>query len=175
MNTAAFNIHSRIHMLRPDVHAAVHTHSTHGRAFSTLGKELSPITQDSCAFYQDHVLYDDFGGVVTEADEGLRIATALGSNKAAILQNHGLLTVGASVDAAVWWYIAMDRCCEVELLALAAAAGGGGGSAPSSGLKQISPQVATGTSQLVGAPFAGWFQFQPLYARIVKEEPDFLL
>jgi ribulose-5-phosphate 4-epimerase/fuculose-1-phosphate aldolase len=81
INTAAFNIHSRIHMLRPDVNAAVHTHSTHGRAFSTLGRELGAITQDSCAFYQDHVLHDDFGGVVTEADEGLRIATALGGNK----------------------------------------------------------------------------------------------
>lgn len=52
LNTAAFMIHSAIHAARPDVLCAAHSHSIHGRAFSTLGKELDIITQDSCAFYQ---------------------------------------------------------------------------------------------------------------------------
>ncbi|MGA0525299.1 class II aldolase/adducin family protein, partial [Escherichia coli] len=72
--------------------------------------------------YEDHALYDDFGGVVVELDEGQRIAQALGGNKAAILQNHGLLTVGKTVDEAAWWFITMERSCQVQLLAEAAAA-----------------------------------------------------
>ena len=94
VNTAAFVIHSRVHAARPDAVAAAHSHSTYGRAFSTLGRPLAPITQDVCAFYNDHALYDDFGGVAVELDEGQRIAEAIGKKKAAILQNHGLITVG---------------------------------------------------------------------------------
>ena len=55
---------------------------------------LDPITQDACAFYDDHALFDDYTGVVLDTEEGKRIAHALGDNKAAILRNHGLLTVG---------------------------------------------------------------------------------
>ena len=58
LNAAAFMIHSAIHQARPDVMAACHSHSIHGRAFCTLGRKLDTITQDSCAFHDDHVLYE---------------------------------------------------------------------------------------------------------------------
>eukprot|EP01036_Dinobryon_divergens_P007905 gene7905-10553_t len=70
VNLAAFTIHSRIHLARPDVEAAAHSHSPFGRAWSTLGRKLDPITQDACAFYNDHSILDDYGGVVYELDEG---------------------------------------------------------------------------------------------------------
>lgn len=168
VNTAAFVIHSRVHGARPDVMGAAHSHSTYGRAFSTLGCELMPLTQDACAFYGDHAVYDDFGGVVVELDEGARIAQALGQKKAAVLANHGLLTVGRTVDEAVWWFITMERSCQVQMLAEAAAARTG--VAP----KAIGEASARQSYSIVGSPFAGWFQFQPLYARIVKEQPDLL-
>jgi ribulose-5-phosphate 4-epimerase/fuculose-1-phosphate aldolase len=168
VNAAAFAIHSRVHQARPDATGAAHSHSTYGRAWSTLGRRLDPLTQDVCAFYEDHALFNDFTGVVLDTDEGSRIATALGNHKAAILQNHGLLTVGQTVDAAAWWFITMERSCHVQLLAEAAAAHSG--VAP----KHISPEAAARTYQVVGTPYAGWFQFQPLYARIVREQPDFL-
>lgn len=168
VNAAAFAIHSRVHQTRPDAVAAAHSHSTYGRAWSTLGRPLDPLTQDVCAFYNDHAVYDDFGGVVVELDEGQRIANALGNNKAAILQNHGLLTVGKTVDEAAWWFITMERSCQVQLLAEAAAARTG--TAP----KTISDAAARQAYSIVGTAQAGWFQFQPLYARIVKEQPDLL-
>lgn len=166
VNAAAFAIHSRVHMTRTDAVAAAHTHSTYGRAFSALGRKLDPITQDVCAFYNDHALYDDFGGVVVELDEGQRVANAIGDNKALILQNHGLLTVGKTVDEAAWWYITMERSCQVQLAAEAAANG--------KPLQMIRPEAAQQAYQITGSSAAGWFQFQPLYARILKEQPDFL-
>ena len=69
VNVAAFAIHSRLHKARPDVNAAAHSHSMYGKSFSSLGRLLEPITQDSCAFYDNHVLFDDFTGVVLETDE----------------------------------------------------------------------------------------------------------
>ncbi|MDP8938207.1 MAG: class II aldolase/adducin family protein, partial [Actinomycetota bacterium] len=97
VNTAAFAIHSQVHAARPDCMAAAHAHSLHGKAWSSLGRRLAPLTQDACVFYDDHGLYDDYRGVVRETDEGKRIAHALGDAKAVILRNHGLLSVGHSV------------------------------------------------------------------------------
>ena len=163
LNGAAFAIHSQIHAARPDVIAAAHSHSMHGKAFSTLGRPLRPLTQDACAFYNDHVVFDSFSGVVLDLDEGKQIAGALGEMKAAILQNHGLLTVGGSVDAAVGAFVAMDRACQAQLLAEAAGEP-----------IDIPHGIATSTHQLVGSPLAMWFTFQPMYDEIVREQPDLL-
>ncbi|MFN8051190.1 MAG: class II aldolase/adducin family protein [Acidimicrobiales bacterium] len=163
VNRAAFAIHSRVHAARPDITAAAHSHSRYGRAFSTLGRRLDAITQDSCAFFDDHDVFDDFTGVVNDTSEGDRIAGALGKHKAAILQNHGLLTVGASVDAAVWWFITMERTCEVQLAAMAAGTP-----------KVIEPEVAALTYSQVGTEVAGMFQFHPLWTWITDQEPDLL-
>src|ERR1700726_5358939 len=100
VNGAAFAIHSQIHAARPDVVAAAHAHSMYGKSWATLGRLLDPITQDACAFYEDHGLFDDYTGVVLATTEGERIAHALGNAKAVILRNHGLLTVGQSVEEA---------------------------------------------------------------------------
>ena len=120
VNVAAFAIHSQVHAARPDVIAAAHSHSMYGKSWATLGRLLDPITQDACAFYEDHGIFEDYTGVVAETSEGARIAKALGSTKAVILRNHGLLTVGESVDEAVWWFVTMDRSCHAQLLAEAA-------------------------------------------------------
>ena len=77
VNTAAFAIHSTIHEARPDVIAAAHSHSVHGKAWSSLGRLLDPLTQDACAFYDDHAFFDDYTGVVVDVEEGKRIAHAL--------------------------------------------------------------------------------------------------
>jgi ribulose-5-phosphate 4-epimerase/fuculose-1-phosphate aldolase len=163
VNQAAFAIHSAVHQARPDVNAAAHTHSTFGRAFSTLGKLLSPLTQDSCAFYGDHSIFDDFTGVVLDVEEGKRIAHALGDNKACILRNHGLLTAGTTVDEAAWWFITMERTCQVQLVAEAAG-----------DPVAIDHENAQLTYSQVGSALAGWFSFQPLYDKIVREQPDLL-
>jgi ribulose-5-phosphate 4-epimerase/fuculose-1-phosphate aldolase len=161
VNQAAFAIHSQVHQARPEVVSAAHSHSVHGRALSALGQLLEPITQDVCAFYQDHSLFDDYTGVVTDLEEGKRIAAALGGNKAVVLRNHGLLTVGGSVDAAAWWFITMERSCQVQLLAKAAGA-----------VVHISPENAALTYEQIGSELAGWFNYQPLYDQITREQPD---
>ncbi|HEY3743503.1 MAG TPA: class II aldolase/adducin family protein, partial [Bryobacteraceae bacterium] len=78
VNRAAFAIHSQVHAARPDVVAAAHSHSVYGKTWSSLGRLLDPITQDSCIFYDDHSLFDDYTGVVYDTDEGKRIGVALG-------------------------------------------------------------------------------------------------
>lgn len=124
INAAGFKIHSHLHKARPDVNAACHTHSTYGKAWSTFGRPLEMLNQDVCMFYKKHTVYESFGGVVLEDEEGERLSQALGDNKAIILQNHGLLTVGETVDEAGYLFTLMEKCCEVQLLVEAAARSG---------------------------------------------------
>ena len=161
LNGAAFTIHSHIHRAHPRVTAAAHTHSVYGKAWSSLGRLLDPLTQDSCAFYNDHILFDDFTGVVLDMSEGERIANGLGDNKAAILRNHGLLTVGTTVESAAWWYITMERTCQAQLMAEAAGKP-----------VLISPESSQATYDTVGSELAGWFNYQPLLSVISAEQPD---
>jgi ribulose-5-phosphate 4-epimerase/fuculose-1-phosphate aldolase len=163
LNLAAFVIHSQIHAARPDVVSAAHSHSVYGKAWSSLRRPLDPLTQDACAFYGDHVVFDDYTGAVLDIEEGKRIAHALGGSKAAILSNHGLLTVGHTVDEAAWWFITMERTCQAQLLAETA-----GTPVP------IGHEVAEKTAGQTGSHRTGWSQFQPLYDVVVAEEPDLL-
>jgi ribulose-5-phosphate 4-epimerase/fuculose-1-phosphate aldolase len=163
VNPAGFVLHSQLHSARPDVVAAAHTHSTFGRAFSTLARPLTPITQDACAFYEDHAVYDDYTGVVLETEEGRRIAAALGDRRAVIMRNHGLLTVGGSVEEAAWWFLAMDRCCQVQLLAEAAGT-------PVS----IGPDDARRARAAIGTVQVARLNFRPLYQYVVHAQPDLL-
>jgi ribulose-5-phosphate 4-epimerase/fuculose-1-phosphate aldolase len=163
VNRAAFAIHSQVHAARPDVMAAAHSHSVYGKSWSSLGRTLDPITQDACAFYGDHGLFDDYTGVVVDTEEGKRIGAALGPSKAVILRNHGLLTVGHTVDEAAWWFITMERSCQAQLMAEAAGTP-----------VLIRNDMAELTATQVGSHYGGWLSFQPLYERIVREQPDLL-
>ena len=169
INAAAFAIHSEIHKARPDVNAACHAHSVYGKAFSVFGRELDMITQDALRFWKSHAVYDNFGGVVLDREEGKRIAKALGNKKAVILQNHGLLTVGNDVDSAAFWFISLDKTCHAQLLVDAASAGSGHQK------KLIDDEEAAFSYQQVGLPAKGWLAFQPYYdEQLAKTNGSFL-
>ena len=137
--------------------------TVHGRALAALGDLLDPITQESCAFYEDHALYDAYSGVTVDAEEGRRIAAVLGSHKALVLRNHGLLTVGDSVDAAAWWFLSMERSCQVQLSAKAAGRP-----------VLIGHRQAVATREQLGGDLVAWINYQPMWQDISRSEPDLL-
>ena len=166
VNGAAVAIHCAVHAARPDVVAAAHAHGPYGKTLSSLDMTVEPLTQDACAFYDDVGVYADYRGVVLDSEEGERIGRALGQHKAVILRNHGMLTVGETVDSAAWWFLTLERTAQSQLMAYAAAAGLGRPPL------QIGPQEAAATRGQVGFELAGWFQFQPVWERISRDNPD---
>lgn len=162
VNRAAFVIHAAIHNARPDIVAAAHAHSVYGKAFSSLAKPLLPITQDACIFYEDHTVIADQGGaVVFDIEAGKELAAAFPTGKAAIHQNHGLFTVGETVEEAAFWFISMERSCQAQLAAEAVGTP-----------HLISPEYATYTRNNTAFPLAGWFSFQPLWQEIQRTDPE---
>ncbi|KAL4908869.1 hypothetical protein BDW74DRAFT_165591 [Aspergillus multicolor] len=152
VNTAGFRIHSAIHKARPDIHAACHTHSPAGKAWSTFGKPLDIISQDTCIFWGIQAVYESFGGVVLEEEEGRRITDALGKEKrVTILQNHGLLTTGSTVNEAAYLFTLMERSCEVQLMVE-------GARLPK---KKIGDKEAEYTAKVNADPETLYVEFQP--------------
>ncbi|KAL4781277.1 class II aldolase/adducin N-terminal [Aspergillus varians] len=154
-NAAGVSIHTACHLARPDVHAICHTHSPYGRAWSAFARPLEMLSQDACYLYNAHSIYEAFGGIALSAGEGEQIASALGSSsKACILQNHGLLTVGGTVDEAAYLFICMERSCRGQLLVEAAAANG----IPK---RLISHEEAEYTFRMASDPETLYWEFQP--------------
>ncbi|KAJ5558725.1 Class II aldolase/adducin N-terminal, partial [Penicillium sp. DV-2018c] len=124
-NAAGFLIHSAIHKARPDVNAACHFHSPYGKAWSAFAQPLEMLNQDVSIFYGGaQSVYEKFGGVVLEEEESKALAASLGQGKGIILRNHGLLTVGGTVDEAAYLFLLMEKSCQIQLAADAAAATG---------------------------------------------------
>lgn len=134
----------------PHVNAACHAHSKYGKAWSTFAKPLDMINQDVTMFYGDaQAVYPEFGGVVLEEEESLRLGRHLGDKgKLLILRNHGLLTVGQTVDEAAYLFTLAERSCEIQLQVDAAAAQG-------LEKKLIEPDAADFTFKMTSDPVSG--------------------
>ena len=162
VNRAAYVLHSAVHEARPDVVAAAHAHSVYGKALSSLGVPLDPLTQDACAFYENNTVIADHGGaVVFEEQAGRDFAKGFGQNRAAIHQNHGHFTVGTTIDSAVYWYVCFERCAQAQLAAMAAGTP-----------KHIPHESAVYTRENAGNEITGWMHFQPLWQEICRTDPD---
>lgn len=120
LNPSVHPIHGELHKARLGASSFIHAHSFYGRTWSSLGRPLDPITQDACAIYDRHGVYGEFTGLITDEAEGRAIARVLGSGIGVILQNHGHLTCGRSVEEAGWWFVVMERASHSQLLAEAA-------------------------------------------------------
>lgn len=115
INPAAYYIHAPVHETRPDVVSAAHTHPPYGTPFAAQVRLLRPISQESCSFFEDHALFGDEEVDIGSTEGDKRIGAALGNMKAVILRNHGLLTVDASLNSSVGFFLQMERAAEVHV------------------------------------------------------------
>lgn len=164
VNRAGFVLHAAVHEAHPDILAMCHAHTTYGTAFAALGRPLAPISQDAAAFFEDHaVIGDEAGQVAVEVKAGHRVAHAFRGVKAAIHQNHGLFTASRhSIEAAAFWFIALERCCQQQLLVEAT------GLAP----RLVPPERARYSREHVGSEYIGWLHFQTIYGQLAESQPD---
>jgi ribulose-5-phosphate 4-epimerase/fuculose-1-phosphate aldolase len=164
VNRAGFVLHAAIHEQHPDIMAMCHAHTTYGTAWCSTGRELDMISQDAACFYKSHiVIKESAGAVAVEEKSGHSVANAWGNNRAALHQNHGLLTASRhSIDDAAFWFIALERACQVQLAVEA------------SGVKPVivSDKSAAYSREHVGSDYIGWLHFQPIYEQIAATQPD---
>ncbi len=167
VNRAGFVLHANVHEEHPDIIAMCHAHTTYGTAWCATGRPIDPITQDACAFFEDHVVIGEQGGqVAVENHAGSDVAKAFKGVKAALHQNHGLLTASRhSIDSAAFWFIALERCCQQQLDIAAS------GITPI----RIPDDRARYSREHVGSDYIGWLHFQTIWNQLIIDQPDMLL
>ena len=117
INQAGFVIHSAVHRALPAIHCVIHTHTVAGMAVSALECGLLPLTQNAMFF--GGVGMHDYEGVAINLDEQQRLVRDLGSHRAMILRNHGLLSVGPTIAEAFTAMYWLDRACQAQVAAMA--------------------------------------------------------
>jgi len=164
VNRAGFVLHAAVHEAHPEVIAMCHAHTTYGTAWCSTGKPLEMLSQDAACFYRNHaVIGASAGAVAVEEESGHSIAQQIGRYRGILHQNHGLLTTSRhSIDDAAFWFIALERCCQVQLQVSA------------SGVKPqlLSDETARYSAEHVGNDFIGWLHFQTLFSHIASTQPD---
>jgi ribulose-5-phosphate 4-epimerase/fuculose-1-phosphate aldolase len=164
INRAGFVLHGAVHEAHPDVVAMCHAHTTYGTAWCATGRPLDMLSQDAACFYKNHaVIGASAGAVAVEQESGMSVAAQIGQVRGILHQNHGLMTTSRhSIDDAAFWFIALERCCQVQLQVEA------------SGVKPqlLSEKTAEYSRTHVGNDFIGWLHFQTIYDHLAATQPD---
>jgi len=164
VNTAGFNIHSAVHMSRPDLNCVIHAHTPAGIAVSAQKGGLLPLSQHAMMFY-DVVSYHDYESFASRLDERERISADLGSRDVMMLRNHGTLIAGPTIGMAYFKAHHLERACQAQVMAMAGGAE----------LNFPDEDVARRTQQRVAqmSPASIEFFWQSSLAMVADEEPEY--
>ena len=153
----------KIHELRPDIRCGIHTHAPYTAALSMLDEPLTVAHMDATMFYEDCAFLREWpGNPVTEL-EGELISKALGPKRAALLANHGLATVGESIEEATWMALCFERAAKMQIRARAVGR-----------LRAIDPELARDAHDYMTDPSMVATQFRRFARRVLRADPGFL-
>lgn len=162
----AFWIHSRLHRANRHAACVLHTHMPYATALTLLeGGRLEMAEQNALRFHDDIAYDDTYNGLVTDAEEGDRLARALGDKRVMFLASHGVIAVGPSVAEAFDSLYYLERACRLQVLARMM-----GGQ-----LRAVRPQVvrAAYATMRDDAPKYAGAHFAALKRILDREEPDY--
>jgi L-fuculose-phosphate aldolase len=153
----------RMHQLRPDIHCGVHTHAAYTAALSMVGEPLAIAHMDATMFHGDCAYLTEWpGNPVTEL-EGQLISRALGTKRAILLSNHGLATVGMSIEEATWMAVCFERAAKMQIRARAIGP-----------LSMIDPDFAKDAHDYMTDPSMVATQFGRFARRVLRRQPECL-
>ncbi len=153
----------KILQLRPDVRCGIHTHALYTAALSMVGEPLAVAHMDATMFHEDCAFLKEWpGNPVTEL-EGEIISRALGGKRAVLLANHGLATVGETIEEAAWMAFCFERAAKMQIRARSIGP-----------LTSIDPEFARDAHNYMVDPSMIATQFRRFARRVLRQEPHCL-
>lgn len=164
-DASAWTIHGTIHRRRPSARVLLHCHPPYATALSTLkDPSVKPIDNNTARFFGSLALDLDFGGIADEAEEGERLAKALGDCKTLLMGNHGVTTAGDTVAEAFEDLYFFERAARTLILAYSTGK-------PLNVLSdEVAEKTAEGWRPYKGMAFA---HFDYLKAQLDKADPSY--
>jgi L-fuculose-phosphate aldolase len=132
-------IHSEIFRARPEIQCVVHTHAPHAVAFSALKRPFKMVAQRSAIFSDGLPVFNKTTDLIVDKGRGKAVAKSLDKHRALLLQNHGIVTCGESVEEAVFLALSLDQACMMQLWV--EAAGGAKAVSSAADLKKKRPRM----------------------------------
>ncbi|KAJ2905428.1 arad-like aldolase/epimerase [Zalerion maritima] len=165
LNVPASVVHPAVYAARPSMVCTVHAHIPHGTAFATQKKNLKTTHQDACIFHNDLSYLPYHDGMIATPEQGKVIARFLTSTKGIVLRHHGIMTAGDSIESALYWFLTLDRCCQVQLAGYGANGAFGSSRYSRSGTWRgghssygiVSDDTAESVHEQLGSESAGYF------------------
>jgi ribulose-5-phosphate 4-epimerase/fuculose-1-phosphate aldolase/alpha-ketoglutarate-dependent taurine dioxygenase len=161
-NVAGFCIHAAIHEAYPKINCVVHTHSPWGTLFTALDRKVEAIDQNCCLFFENQSAYDQFNGPVNDPEDAVRLAKALDHKDVILLRNHGSITCGTTIEAAVVRMVALEKAYRLNVLSL---------QVPD--VKLVSAETARLTRDWIGNDMAFAIEFNALLRKVERIYPEF--
>jgi len=109
-------MHLRIYAAMPEVMGVVHTHSPAATAFAVARRPLRTALAESAAIFGPEVSLAPYETTGT-ARLGLAAARAMKHGPAALLENHGVVAIGASVEDAFVHALLVEESARVQWMA----------------------------------------------------------
>lgn len=110
-------MHTEVYRARPDVGSVIHGHPVYGTALGSTDGQFQLLTHDAVLFADGIGDYEDGPALITNRDQGQRVAAALGSRRAALLRNHGVVIAGEDVRWAVLAAVTLERAIRFQAIA----------------------------------------------------------
>ena len=158
-DASAWTVHGAIHRVRPSVRVLLHCHPPYATALSTLkDPSLKPLDNNTARFFNRVGIDQGFGGIADDAEEGRRLAAALGDRKTLMMGNHGISCSGDTVAEAFEDLYFFERAARTLMLAYASG----------QPLNVLSDEIAEKTA-------AGWDAYKgmaPAHFAYLKDELD---
>ena len=153
----------KILQLRGDIVCGIHTHALYTAALSMVGEPLAVAHMDATMFHDDCAFLKEWpGNPVTEL-EGEIISTALGPKRAVLLANHGLATVGQTIEEAAWMALCFERAAKMQIRARSIGP-----------LTSIDPEYARDAHNYMVDPSMIATQFNRFARRVLRQDPGCL-
>jgi hypothetical protein len=109
--------HLVVYRNRSDVNSIVHTHSPYATSFAIVGEPLQIYTTTAAAVFGGDIPVSDF--VTIGNDEiGNEIVNKIGHNKAILIRNHGVFTIGNTISSALKYAVVLEETAEATHYAL---------------------------------------------------------
>ena len=113
-------IHSEIYRARPDVHCVLHTHPPYAVALSSSGRPIRVYSQPAALFFESLGVYTDTINLIRSAEMGAGVARALGTHRAVLLKNHGVVVTGTTIAETVIGAIMLENAAQAQMITEAA-------------------------------------------------------
>ena len=111
-----YPIHTEIYRMRAEVNSVIHTHPPQAIILSAAGGKLRSISHEG-ALFSDLPLFRETSGLILTPEQGKAVAMCLGQARAALLQNHGIVAAGRSVEEATVYAVLLEKAARMELTA----------------------------------------------------------